>query len=339
MAIYRCETKILSRRVKDKSGKAVPNREHSAIESAAYRSCEKLKDRRQDKTFNYAPRAREVAHSEILAPESAPEWLRPAEAVTKPKLRSLRERLWNEVEARERRKDSQLCREFVLTMPIELTHEQNLELVRGWCEQEFVSKGYVADINLHRSRKGNNPHAHVLCTMRPMGSEGFGLKPDTNGKFNGRGSVGVGAKDELLHWRETWCQHENAALEKAGRPERVDHRSLKDRGLDRVPEPKIGVDAAAMQRKGKVADPDNIRRARQVMLENEVMPHIRDIQRKGEIPQHGNGASWWERSTIFVQKAAQNIQERAKQAWQRLVQRTEPRGGQPPPQPSGGRER
>lgn len=324
MAIYRCETKILSRRVKDKAGKVVPNREHSAIESAAYRACEKLKDQRQDKTFNYAPRAREVAHSEVMTPEGAPPWLRPTEAATRRELRQLRERLWNAVEKRERRSDSQLCREFLLTMPRELTLQQNIELVRGWCEQEIVSKGFVADINLHRSRKGDNPHAHVLCTLRPVAADGFGLKPKTDGKFNRRGSVGVGAKDDLLHWRETWCHHENAALEKAGRAERVDHRSLKDQGIDRVPEPKVGANALAMQREGKVEVPDAVKRLHQVKILNQILPHLRAFERGEHIHRFGQATEWWQRArsrmAAFAARAREGIASPS--FWRNMVGRT-----------------
>jgi hypothetical protein len=48
---------------------------------------------------------------------------------------------------------------------------------------------------------------------------------------------------QVGHQRETWAEAVNSALEKAGRPERVDHRTLKAQGMDREPQPKIGVTA------------------------------------------------------------------------------------------------
>ena len=319
MAIYRLETRILGRRVKDKAGHTVPNREVSIVAKAAYRAGQKLKDERVDRTFNYRSRSQEVVHAEVLTPENSPDWLRPEGGKTG-KARDQRERLWNAVEKAEKRSDSQLAREFILSLPKELNKDQRIELVQDWCKEEFVGKGFVVDFSLHKSKKETNPHAHILCVLRPLAGEAFGKKPTTAGKFNGRGAAGIGAKDDLEHWRDSWEKHVNASLEQAGRQERVDHRSLQDMGLDQLPQPKIGVDAIAMQRKGTVADPDAVRRVRQIKLENEVMPHMRDIQRGGEIRQHGNGANWWERSTIFVHRVRQQVQERAQAVWQRFVQ-------------------
>ena len=71
-------------------------------------------------------------------------------------------------------------------------------------------------------------------------------------------------KELLVHWRESWARAENDALEKAGRPERVDHRSLKDRGIDRIPEPKIGKEAMGMKQRGVVEDPERFKLVRWV---------------------------------------------------------------------------
>ena len=93
----------------------------------------------------------------------------------------------------------------------------------------------------------------------------------------------MAAKAELRAWRESYANHENAALEKAGRPERVDHRSLKDRSIDQIPQPKIGKEATAMKRKGILEDPERFKVVRKVKLLNDAMPFIRAIQRHGEL--------------------------------------------------------
>lgn len=69
----------------------------------------------------------------------------------------------------------------------------------------------------------------------------------------------------VLHaWRKRWADHLNAALAAAGSDTRVDHRSLEtqrhealERGdhdlaqdLDRLPQPKLGRGACALERKG-----------------------------------------------------------------------------------------
>jgi hypothetical protein len=114
MAIYRLEAKIIGRRAKDKAGKPVPGKQVSVVAKAAYRSGQKLKDERMDKTYNYQSRTQEVVHHEVMAPDTAPAWLRPESAGGPKAGRELRQRLWNEVERAEKRSDSQLAREFII---------------------------------------------------------------------------------------------------------------------------------------------------------------------------------------------------------------------------------
>jgi hypothetical protein len=336
---YRLETKIIGRAAKDKNGKAIPDKQVSVVAKAAYRSGQSLKDDRAEKTFNYRSRSPEVAYSEIMAPENAPDWLQgecPASNAGTKKQRDVREQLWNMIERVEKRKDSQLAREFIASLPRGLNREQQIELIRAWCRSEFVSQGLVVDLAVHKSKGGKNPHAHVLCTMRPATPDGFGKKPDTSGKFNGRGATGLGAKGELDAWRESWEKHVNAALEKAGREERVDRRSLKARGIDRVPEPKIGVAASAMKRKGESPDPAAFQRVRQIKLENEVMPHLRDIQRNGEVRQHGHGETWWETSTIFLKRIRHDVGDTFRGVWQKWLDGRQRNQHQPKLEPERG---
>lgn len=122
----------------------------------------------------------------------------------------------------------------------------------------------------------------------------------------------------LLHWRESWCDAENATLERAGRPERVDHRSLKDRGIDRTPEPKIGVAATAMQRNGVQEEPERFKVVQEVRMMNEMRPLMKAILKNGEVTQIGMGSTWWEKSITFMSR----IREAAtivKNSWRKLV--------------------
>ena len=208
MAIYRNEARIIGRQAKDKTGKPLPGKQVSVVAKAAYRSGQRLKDDRTGKTFDYRSRSQEIVHAEILAPANAPDWLRDgAEKHGGGEDREIRRRLWNTMEKVEKRKDSQLAREFILALPVELDHEQHIDLVRAWCQEEIVSQGFVVDFAVHKSWNGENPHAHVLQTLRPVDAnapEGFGRKPDMTGKFTGRGQVGPGAKADLADWRKSW---------------------------------------------------------------------------------------------------------------------------------------
>jgi len=320
MAIYRLEAKIISR---GKSGRSVIRaaayRSGSMLNKAAYRSGNQLRDERAQDTFNYRPRAQEVVHTEILAPKDGPSWLQAEPPKTKEDMhrqRAMRERLWNTIEVVEKRKDARLAREFVLALPRELTLDQQVELVRGWCDKEFVSKGLVVDFAIHKSKLGLNPHAHVLCTTRPVEGEGFGKKPSTAGHFNQRGVVGKSGKSELHAWRDSWAQDENAALEKTGRPERVDHRSLKARGIDLAPEPKLGVAATAMKRRGQ--DSERFKLWRYIKSLNFSRSWTRSIEKNGEVDQHGMGKTWWERSLIFSSKARESVRDTVMDTWEKL---------------------
>jgi hypothetical protein len=343
MALYRLETKIINRQNRGRS--VVPSAAYrsgenlkrgpqagKSLETAAYRSGSDLQDDRTKGKANYGPRAQEVVYSEIMCRKDGPTWLQntPPQGIGQ---RAVRERLWNTIETVEKRKDSQLAREFTLTLARELTLEQQIELVRGWCDAEYVSKGFVADFSIHKSKDGKNPHAHVLFTTRPVEGEGFGKKPSTAGKFNGRGSVGVAGKSELVAWRESWGNHENSALEKAGRPERVDHRSLKDRGIDRIPEPKMGVAATAMKRRG--LDPERFKLVRWVKSLNFVRPWLRGLEKSGEVPQHGMGKTWWERSLVMASQVGRSARESVLDTWHSMLNARQLGGHEIPPNDRG----
>lgn len=99
----------------------------------------------------------------ILAPSSSPEWVHK------------RNLLWNEVEKSETRKNSQLAREINIALPKELTKDQQTELIKHYIHTQFVDKGMIADIAVHRDNL-ENPHAHVMLTTREISEEGFGKK-------------------------------------------------------------------------------------------------------------------------------------------------------------------
>ena len=177
----------------------------SATAAIAYRVAERIEDRRTGLTFDYAARGG-VDHTEILAPDHAPDWGRD------------RSELWNRVEEAETRKNSQVAREVRVALPAELTHAQRVELVRDFAQEQFVDRGMIADIALHapgRDGDDRNHHAHILLTTREIGPEGFTTK---NRDWN---------KVEVLEgWREAWARDSNVALERAGIEDRVDHRTL-----------------------------------------------------------------------------------------------------------------
>ena len=125
----------------------------SAVAAAAYQSGEKLFCE-YDQQVKHYPEKRGIVHNEILLPANAP--------------RSYADRntLWNAAEAVEKQWNSQLARRWVLTIPREIPPDQYAVLVREFCEQQFVSKGMIADFAIHDPHPpGHNPHAHKDITV------------------------------------------------------------------------------------------------------------------------------------------------------------------------------
>jgi Ti-type conjugative transfer relaxase TraA len=218
LAIYHLTANVISRA-----------RGQSMVAAAAYRLGVALRDQRYGVTHNYVGK-RGVTHSEIMAPAAAPRWAHDREA------------LWNTVEAGEFRKDSQLARLIEVGLPIELSADERVALVRDYVEEEFVAKGMIADFCVRGDP--NNPHAHILLTLRALTSSGFGPKER---RWNG--------KSVLLEWRCAWAERVNEHLARAGHAVRIDHRTLAAQQIELMPERRIGV---ARARQGDGALPPHL---------------------------------------------------------------------------------
>ena len=233
MAIYHFSAKVIQR----SAGR-------SAVAAAAYRSASNLADERVGRSHDYTAKEG-VVHSEIMLPAGAPErW----QAVDDPPEagRSARERLWNEVEAIERRKDAVLAREVEFALPRELSQAEGIALAQEFVPRQFVSRGMVADLNVHWSKDPDGevkPHAHVMLSMREIDGDGFGKKQRA---WN---DVGL-----LRDWREGWAEMANARLAELGHDIRIDHRSLRDQGIELEPQHKIGPAGARREERGEDAE-------------------------------------------------------------------------------------
>ena len=219
MAIYYFNASVISR----SAGR-------SATASAAYRAAEKIKDFRTGEVHDYMKK-KGVDEKFILAPSVTPSWA------------TNRSKLWNKVEEVERRKDSQLAREIQLAIPVELNRTEQIELVKEYTADLFVKEGMIADVAFHEL-DSHNPHAHIMLTMREIDEHGF--KKKKNRDWN---------KRELLEkQREAWSAYANVALEKAGINERIDHRTLAEQGINRIPQIHLGSAVTAMMKRGVPTD-------------------------------------------------------------------------------------
>ena len=269
IAIYHCSIKIVSR------GKG-----KSAVAAAAYRSGEKLTNEWDGLTHDYTKKGG-VVHSEILLPAHAP----PAF--------SDRSTLWNSVELSEKSNNAQLAREVEIALPVELSREEQTRLVREYCSSQFVSKGMIADFNLHDTG-GGNPHAHILLTMRPLDEKGAWLPKskkeyvlDENGEKirlpSGRYKtrkvdlVDWNNRENAEVWRRAWADLANDFLAQNNRPERIDHRSYERQGIDQLPTVHVGVSATQMEKKGIVTERGELNR--NIKAANRILREIRRLVR------------------------------------------------------------
>lgn len=229
MAIYSLSTKPMSR-----SGG------RSAVAAAAYRSGTELADERTGLVSDYT-RRHGVVHTEIVAPEGI-------SGVD-------REQLWNAAEAAEKRKDARVAREYLVALPHELDADQRLALTRELASELVERYGVAVDVAIHapdRDGDERNHHAHLLATTRRLNHDGLGEKAAIEWSDKKRKAAGLDrGADEVKMLRQRWETLANAALERAQVAERVDCRSLKDQGVDRVPQIHVGPMGTEQMRRGR----------------------------------------------------------------------------------------
>ncbi|AFY71970.1 MobA/MobL protein (plasmid) [Thalassoporum mexicanum PCC 7367] len=214
MAIYHFEFKRMSR------GKG-----RNAVACAAYRAGTFIQDSNTGINHDYS-RKSGVYGSDILAPDYAPDWAHETKS------------LWNQVEKSETRSNALVATENLVALPIELTPEQNRQLVRDFVRDAHVPAGRIAEVFYH-DLESHNPHAHILLSVRQLENGKFKTKPKA---WDQTGLI--------YKLRESWCAHINQAMEAAGHEIKVDHRSLKERGMDRIPQVHLGPKVCKLEKMG-----------------------------------------------------------------------------------------
>ena len=120
---------------------------------------------------------------------------------------------------------AQLAYSFDIAMQNELTLEENMELARKFVQEQFVTKGMIADLAFHSPEKEDggipNPHFHVMTTMRPLNRMAHGDKNSVGNIFLMKMETESGIKTAIIcltlsiqtdwhepetleHWREQW---------------------------------------------------------------------------------------------------------------------------------------
>ncbi len=274
----------------------------NAPSAAAYRAGERIRDERTGRTYDHTDR-QDVMHKEIVLPTRFADadlgWARDRAA------------LWNAAEQAESRKNARVAREYLVALPVELTPDQRVGLVRGFSQELSDRYRFAVDIAIHAPRDfpGSDPrnfHAHLLATTREISTAGLAAKTTLELNDSNRRKLGLDpAINELLFVRERWATVTNEALKSAQVAARVDHRTLEAQGIDREPYPYIPRVAYEMERRG---------------YRSEIADRLRENYEKRvqlrfarEAPQHSLEAA-------TASATPEEIRRQARESWLRLRQ-------------------
>lgn len=196
--------------------------------AAAYRSGQKLRDQGTGITHDYRRK-------------SGVQWSGILDASGQAIPGDCREALWNAAEAAERRKDSRIAREIECALPTELRPQQYRRLIRNFVQalQAGEFAGSACDYSIHDKGDGN-PHVHMLFTIREteITPAARTIKMGNRILFEmregDRKDMGLpGSTSKLKAIRQKWAEVVNAELAAIGSPERIDHRTLAEQGIQR----------------------------------------------------------------------------------------------------------
>ncbi|AYM20025.1 conjugal transfer protein TraA (plasmid) [Agrobacterium tumefaciens] len=228
----------------------------SVVLSAAYRHCAKMEFEREARTIDYT-RKQGLLHEEFVLPANAPEWAR--SLIADRSVSGAVEAFWNKVETFEKRADAQLARDLTIALPLELSAEQNIALVRDFVENHILAKGMVADWVYHENP--GNPHIHLMTTLRPLSDESFGSKKvavigeDGQPVRTKSGKIlyelWAGSTDDFNVLRDGWFERLNHHLALGGIDLKIDGRSYEKQGINLEPTIHLGVGAKAIERKAE----------------------------------------------------------------------------------------
>jgi len=237
MAIFHMQIKTVTR-----------SQGRNALASAAYRSGEAIRDERTGVVYDHRKR-QDVLHKEILLPSglensgAGTDWARD------------RSGLWQTAERSERQRNSRVAREYVVALPAELSGGQRVALARAFSREIADRYNVAVDLAVHAPRPYGDPrnfHAHLLTTTREVTPEGLGAKTGLDMQGTVRAELGLPTtRQQFKALRERWAGLANEALHNAHMPERIDHRSLAEQGIDREPRPNLPIAAVAALRRGE----------------------------------------------------------------------------------------
>jgi len=304
----------------------------SVVAAAAYRLGERLHDQTYDVVHDYT-RKRGIESSFTVTPEGSPDWAHNSE------------RLWNAAEQAEKRKNSTLAREVELALPSFLSPGERQNIAQAYAAELVGRYGVAVSVAMHepgRNGDNRNYHAHILFTTREMTPEGLGKKTRIlDDKTTG--------PKEVTALRELAANLINDALKAANSDIRVDHRSFKDRGVDREASERgeinrqvergntdqaelMELESAIAQERERIASPPTEKQQARERVSEDIEAFKAAIQKRGAVAdiQQSDGLKWWQRAAVRFADKARNMARafltKARDLWPQMPDRS-PDGG------------
>lgn len=235
----------------------------SAVKVAAYQARENLQDARTGYHYNHAPKERTALANSIAAaaaylkrsagyddgrlpalfvglyaPSEAPDWCRGRENI---------EQFWSRAELAERRKDAHIAERFIIALPHELTLQQNVWLIQDYIKEAFIRQGRIVQVAIHAPEHGDERNVHVHLLVSTRGVDAQGLKATKTEEQHYRHLY---RRQYVTDLRERWEATANHHLQRHGIEARIDHRTLKEQGIEREATIHLGPGDSRRERQG-----------------------------------------------------------------------------------------
>lgn len=263
----------------------------STLATLSYITAQRARDERLGQTFYGFGRRERVEATGTLLPEGAPEeWRDPV-------------KLFNALETYEKAANARCGKKMIIALPREWSLEASENVLREYIEEQLCRRGYAATYAIHTDAEGNNPHAHVLIANRVISKQGkwaakarseyvldeTGERVPLIDKATGEQKLGkrnerlwkrrkvsynpLDEKDVLKDLRKTWADTANRYLDQSNQ---IDHRSLKDQGIDRLPTIHLGYASGEMVARGEPSE--RAQRAETIRQTNDAIAEVSRIE-------------------------------------------------------------
>lgn len=158
---------------------------------------------------------------------------------------------WLKAQEKADRKNARVADKMIIALPRELDADQQAQLIHGFAEALTQGKAsWFAAIH-SKGKDRENPHCHLIVRDRDIVTGRRVVMFSAGAKeIKQRAAKGEKSPTTLRMIRELWERHANAALEAAGRPERIDRRTLREQGVGREAQVHEGPNIRAMHRRG-----------------------------------------------------------------------------------------